>query len=205
MSVAVLKLGGSLLDLTGFPDRLRAVAAMLAGDRPLLICGGGAAADIVRQWHDAHGLSDEQSHWLAMDSIRLNQRLLLTLMPELELVSNRAAAESAWRRGHVPLLDLMSFVSIEEAASDVTKLLPRSWDVTSDSLAGWVAIRWPANRLVLLKSAELTIAESDWSFGAAAEFGLIDAHFPTLDPDLPPTFWCDLRNSAAIEFQPFAR
>ena len=205
MSVAVLKLGGSLLDLADLPDRLRAVAAMLAGDQPILICGGGVAADAVRRWHDAHGLSEEQSHWLAMDSIRLNQRLLLTLMPELELVSNRAAAESAWRRGRVPLLDLMSFVSIEETAPDVTMTLPHSWDVTSDSLAGWVAVRWPASRLVLLKSAELPIAESDWSFRAAADFGMVDAHCPTLGPDLPPTFWCDLRSSGAIEFCPFGR
>lgn len=205
MSVAVLKLGGSLLDLTGLPDRLRAVTAMLAGERPLLICGGGAAANAVRQWHDAHGLSEEQSHWLALESIRLNQRLLLTLMPELELISNRAAAESAWRRGRVPLLDLMSFVSIEEAATDVRPTLPHSWNVTSDSLAGWVAIRWPASRLVLLKSAELPIAESGLSFRAAADRGLVDAYFPTLRPDLLPTFWCDLRNSDAIELQPFGR
>ncbi len=205
MSVAVLKLGGSLLDLTGLPDRLRAVAAMLAGDRPLLICGGGVAADAVRRWHNTHGLSEEQSHWLALDSIRLNQRLLLTLMPELELVSNRAAAESAWRRGRVPLLDLMSFVGIEETASDVTTRLPHSWDVTSDSLAGWVAIRWPASRLVLLKSAELPIAENDLSFRAAADIGLVDAYFPVLEPGLPPTWWCDLRISGAVEFCLFGR
>ncbi len=203
MSVAVLKLGGSLLDLAGLPDRLRAVMAMLASDRPLLICGGGMAADVVRQWHDAHALSDEQSHWLALDSIRLNQRLLLTLMPELELASNRAAAESAWRRGRVPLLDLMSFVSIEETATDLCPTLPHSWDVTSDSLASWVAIRWPASRLVLLKSADWPIAESGLSFRAAADRGLVDAYFPTLGPDLPSTYLCDLRNSAAIEFQPF--
>ncbi len=195
MSVAVLKLGGSLLDLAELPDRLRAVVAMLAGDRPLLVCGGGVAADVVRQWHATHCLNEEQSHWLAMDSIRLNQRLLLTLMPELELVSNRAAAESVWRRGRVPLLDLMSFVSIEEAAPDVTTPLPRSWDVTSDSLAGWAAIRWPASRLILLKSAELPIAECGLSFQAAADLGLVDAYFPTLAVDLPTTFWCDLRNN----------
>ena len=199
MSVAVLKLGGSLLDLADLPDRLRAVTAMLDGDRPLLICGGGAAADIVRQWHATHGLNDEQSHWLAMDSVRLNQRLLLTLIPELELVSNRVAAESAWRRGRVPLLDLMSFVSIEEAAPDVTTLLPHSWNVTSDSLAGWVAIRWPASQLILLKSAELPIAESGLSFRAAADLGLVDAYFPVLEPALPPTWWCDLRRCGTLE------
>lgn len=205
MSVAVLKLGGSLLDLGDLPDRLRAVLAMLDGNRPLVICGGGVVANVVREWHDAHGLSEEQSHWLAMDSIRLNQRLLLTLMPELELVSNRAAAESAWRRGRVPLLDLMSFVSIEEVAPAGGATLPHSWELTSDSLAGWVAIRWPASRLVLLKSVGLPISEGSLSFRNAAENGLVDAYFPNLESRLPPTSWCDLRNRDVIDFQPFGR
>ncbi|MFM9963842.1 MAG: hypothetical protein ACKV2Q_21795 [Planctomycetaceae bacterium] len=205
MSVAVLKLGGSLLDLAELPDRLRAVLAMLGGDRPLLICGGGAVVDVVRQWHGTHGLSEEQSHWLALDSIRLNQRLLLTLMPELELVSNRAAAESVWRRGRVPLLDLMSFVSIEEAAPDVTSTLPHSWDVTSDSLAGWVSVRWPASRFVLLKSVELPFAEGDLSLRAAADLGLVDKYFPALEPRLPPTWWCDLRGCPAYLFRYWPR
>lgn len=198
MSVAVLKLGGSLLDLADLPDRLRTALLVLSGDRPLLICGGGEAADVVRHWHATHGLSEEQSHWLAMDSIRLNQRLLLTLMPELELVSNRVAAESAWRCGRVPLLDLMSFVSIEETAADVTTPLPHSWNVTSDSLAGWVAVRWPASRMILLKSAELDI--DDPSFRAAADHGLVDAYFPVLGPELPPTWWWSLRRRGMVDY-----
>ena len=200
MSVTVLKLGGSLLDLGDLPDRLRAVFAKLDGDRPLLICGGGEAADVVRRWHDAHRLDEEQSHWLAMESVRLNQRLLLTLMPELELVSNRAAAESAWMHGRVPLLDLVSFVSIEEAAFDAgVKPLPHNWSVTSDSLSAWVAIRWPANRLVLLKSIDLPPLES---LSQAAEAELVDEFFPTLESVLPPTFWCRLRGDSELEFRP---
>ncbi|HLQ44161.1 MAG TPA: hypothetical protein VK137_05495, partial [Planctomycetaceae bacterium] len=138
MSVAVLKLGGSLLDLADLPDRLRSVFAMLDGDQPLLVCGGGAAADIVLRWHERFGLGEERSHWLALEAIRFNQRLLLDLLPELELVSNRAAAESAWRRGRVPLLELLAFASIEESALSAEERLPHTWDVTSDSLAAWV-------------------------------------------------------------------
>lgn len=205
MGVSVLKLGGSLLGLADLPDRLRAVLARLDGEQPLLICGGGAAADVVRQWHATHRLDEEQSHWLAMDAIRLNQRLLLTLMPELELVSNRAAAETVLRRGRLPLLDLMAFVSIEESAPGVNTKLPHSWDVTSDSLAGWVAIRWPANRLILLKSAELPITEGELSFRDAADRELVDVYFPMLGPDLPPTLWCSLRMEGAAEFHLFGR
>lgn len=206
MSVTILKLGGSLLDLGDLPNRLRSVFKTLGNDRPLLVCGGGDAADIVRCWHETHALDEEQSHWLAMESVRLNQRLLLTLLPELELVSNRAAAESVWARGRVPLLDLMSFVSIEESQAECgAESLPHTWDVTSDSLAGWVAIRWPASRLVLLKSAELPTRERDWSLQDVADAGLVDRHFPALRPNLPPTFWCALRNESEWEFQPLAQ
>ncbi len=206
MSATVLKLGGSLLDFDDLPTRLRAVFGLLGDNQPLLVCGGGEAADVVRRWHETHGLDEEQSHWLAMDSIRLNQRLLLTLMPELELVSNRAAAESAWTRGRVPLLDLMSFVSIEESQAETgTAPLPHTWDVTSDSLAGWVAIRWPASRLVFMKSVELPAKESGWSLQDSADAGLVDRHFPSLQSKLPPTFWCALRRESELEFDPLNR
>ena len=74
MSIAILKLGGSLLDLPDLSVRLQSVFANLDGDRPLLICGGGEAADIVRRWHDCFELGEERSHWLALEAIRLNQR-----------------------------------------------------------------------------------------------------------------------------------
>ncbi len=203
MSVTVLKLGGSLLDLGDLPVRLRAMLKTLGNDRPLLVCGGGDATDVVRRWHATHALDEEQSHWLAMESIRLNQRLLLTLLPELELVSNRVAAESVWTRGRVPLLDLMAFVSIEESQAECgAESLPHTWDVTSDSLAAWVSIRWPASRLVLLKSAELPTRENCWSLQDAANAGLVDRHFPALRPNLPSTFWCALRSDSELEFHP---
>lgn len=203
MPVTVLKLGGSLLDLADLPDRLRAVFAKLDGDQPLLVCGGGDAADVVRCWHETHGLDEEQSHWLAMEAIRLNQRLLLTLMSELELVSNRAAADSAWTRGRVPLLDLMSFVGIEESQAERGTALPHTWGVTSDSLAAWVAIHWPAGRFVLLKSVGLPNTTDQWSLQAAADAAFLDHYFPKLGPQLPPTFWCDLRGGSEVRIRPF--
>lgn len=57
MGVTVLKLGGSLLDLADLPDRLRSVIKMLGDNGPLLVCGGGDAADLVRRWHEHHALT----------------------------------------------------------------------------------------------------------------------------------------------------
>ncbi|MCX7418433.1 MAG: hypothetical protein NT013_02705 [Planctomycetia bacterium] len=204
MSVAILKLGGSLLDLPDLCVRLQAVFANFDGDRPLLICGGGEAADLVRRWHDCFELDEERSHWLALEAIRLNQRLLLDLLPKLELVSNRAAAESAWRRDRVPLLDLAEFVRTEEALVEPTERLPHCWDVTSDSLAAWVAARWPADRLILLKSVDLPDAQTDDSEQLASA-GLIDSFFPQLTNSIPTIAWINLRREGNIIWRALIR
>lgn len=185
-----------MLDLPDLPVRLTQVLAPLAGDRPLLVCGGGAAVDIVRTWHRDLGLDEEQSHWLALEAVRLNQSLLLTLMPQLSLVSNRAAAESIWLRGGIPLLDLLSFMSLEESAAHREpnpEIPPHTWDVTSDSLAAWVTLRWPASRLILLKSTDCPTATS----GSADENPAVDVFFSKLLPSLPQAEWINLRSAGS--------
>ncbi len=198
MSIAVLKLGGSLLDLSDLSVRIQSVFANLNGDRPLLICGGGNAADIVRRWHQCFRLDEERSHWLALVAIRLNQQLLLDLLPKLELVANRAAAESVWQRDRVPLLDLAEFMRTEEASLDVHERLPHTWEVTSDSLAAWVTMRWPAERLILLKSVDLPNAQTHDPEQLVKQ-GLIDSFLPQLTNSIPTIEWINLRREGHFE------
>ncbi len=192
MSITVLKLGGSLFDLADLSLRLQSVFLSLNGNRPLLICGGGDAADIVRRWHQCFGLDEDRSHWLALDAIRLNQRLLLDLLPKLELVVSREAAESAWQNDRIPLLDLAEFMRTEEVLLVVDERLPHTWDVTSDSLAAWVAVRWPAERLILLKSVDLPDAQVH-DPEQLVKAGLIDSFFPRLMNSIPAIEWINLR------------
>lgn len=190
MSVVVFKVGGSLLDLPDLAVRFRRVLGQLAGDQPLLICGGGAAADLVRRWHRDFDLSEERCHWLALEAIRLNQQLLLELLPECELVATRDTAASAWQRGRVPLLDLVAFVRDEESRLSAGDHLSHNWNVTSDSLAAWVAQRWPAQRLLLLKSTCLPAA---MTWPQAAKAGLVDATFPKISAKILSVEWLNLR------------
>ena len=53
--------------------------------------------------------------------------------------------------------------------------LPQSWDVTSDSLAAWLARRLEARRLVLVKSVA---APAPLTAEALAARGLVDPLFP---------------------------
>ena len=183
MSVTVVKLGGSLLSLPDLPERLRGLIAGLNGDRVLLVVGGGAAADVVRQWDQIHKLSPEQSHWLAIDSLRLTARLMAELVSEVRVVSCREEAEACWAEGRWPVLEPRTFLTSLEAEHGPE--LPRSWQVTSDSIAAWIAIHWPAQRLVLAKSVERS---------PAIEPGRdVDEFFASLLPRLPNVEWVNLR------------
>ncbi len=197
MSIAVLKLGGSLLDLVDLSSRLQSVFASLDEVRSLLICGGGDAADIVRRWHQCFAFDEERSHWLALEAIRLNQRLLLELLPVLELVANREAAELAWQNDRIPLLDLAEFVRTEEASLALHERLPHTWEVTSDSLAAWVTVRWSAERLILLKSVDLPDAQTH-DPEQLVKAGLIDPFIPQLTNSIPTIEWINLRREKNI-------
>ena len=150
MNLTLIKIGGSLLSLPDLPERLRRLIIGFKDDRVLLLVGGGAAADVVRQWDQTHQLGAERSHWLAIDSLSLTARLLAELLGEVRVVSCREDAEACWDDGRWPVLEPRAFLEFFEAQHGPE--LPRSWTVTSDSIAAWLAIHWPVQRLVLAKS-----------------------------------------------------
>ena len=89
MRTIVYKVGGSLFDLPGLPRRIAAVLSQRPETRPLLIAGGGAAADVVRQWDAVHALGEERAHWLALFSMMLGERLLAALLRDSQIVATR--------------------------------------------------------------------------------------------------------------------
>ncbi len=193
MGLVVYKLGGSLLACVDLAARLRAVLEQRPGERSLIVVGGGAAADVVRDWSRIHALSEEAAHWLALRSLSLNRELVRNLLPESREVSSREAAESLWSEGNRPLL-LDVEACLREAECRDRSALPHRWDVTSDSIAAWIAARWDADELVLLKSlnlpADLTLAE-------ATRLELVDPFFRCLAHQTPRVSWCNLREKVA--------
>jgi aspartokinase-like uncharacterized kinase len=198
MCTVVYKLGGSLLDL---PDLARRLHSFLEqpfpfsgksqhGDqfRRLLVVGGGSVADAVRRWDKVHDLGDELAHRLAMQSMSFNAELVAAILGEARIVATRIEARDAWAEGQIAVLAAAEFVDAEERASQ--NVLPRSWHVTSDSVAAYVAIRWPAAALVLLKSVPIPAA---CSAETAANRGFVDAYFPQLAGRIPRVGWVNLR------------
>jgi aspartokinase-like uncharacterized kinase len=196
MRTSVWKVGGSSFDLPDLAPRLQALLDQSRDSRVLLIPGGGAAADIVRQWQPRHALDDETAHCLAMFAMDFNAGLLAALVDRSELVDSRDGADDCWQRGRTPVLALGAGACRPGPGPQAPALdLPHDWTVTSDSLAAWVAIAWAADELVLLKSRPL---EPGVAAVSAARRGWVDEFFPQIVGPVPQVRWCNLRAEAPV-------
>jgi aspartokinase-like uncharacterized kinase len=164
----IVKVGGSLFDLPDLRLRLRRWLDGLSTRNVVLVPGGGALADAVRELDRCHGLGEEQAHWLALQTLRTTAHFLAALVPGVAVVTHLDAITDAWAKGTVPVLDLEAFARQDEES------LPHRWDVTSDSLAARVAVVTEARELILLKSVSLPEGMG-WS--EAGQRGLVDPYF----------------------------
>lgn len=186
--VVIYKVGGSLFTLPNLATRIRDIASQRPGTKPLLIAGGGSTANLVRQWDRIHNLGEERSHWLALKSLRLNQALLLDLLPDAIVVSDKKDAIRAWENGTLPIADAHEFLSAAESCGN---RLPHCWDVTSDSIAAWLALRLEASELILLKSTSMP---EQGTVHTAIDLELVDPYFPQLADQVRRISWVNLRS-----------
>jgi aspartokinase-like uncharacterized kinase len=151
----------------------RAAVARHGGGRCVVVPGGGGFADAVRAAQAAHGFSDRAAHRMALLAMEQYAVMLADLAPKL--LTPCAEAETiagALAEGRVPV-----WLPSRMALADPT--IAESWDVTSDSLAAWLARRLAAKRLVLVKSAAAPgVAAADW-----AARGFVDPAFPGFTRD----------------------
>jgi aspartokinase-like uncharacterized kinase len=161
----VVKLGGSL---HGAPDALAAWLRALAeapGPPRVVVPGGGPFADAVRRLQVGLGFDDLAAHRMAILAMQQAGLHLHALEPRLALAETDAELRAA--RGAVWLPWRLAGLEPSLAAS---------WDVTSDSIACWLAARLGAGTLALVKSAGLPTGEA--SAAALARAGLVDPAFP---------------------------
>ncbi len=149
----VVKLGGSL----GQDPRLRSWLRFLArpGWRKVVVPGGGAFADQVRESQSRWRFDDRIAHRMAILAMQQYGWMLVGIEPALIPVTGGEAVRTR-RRSRGPLLWLPDFDELERAR------IPNSWSVTSDSLAAWLARRLDAEGLVLVKAAPVVTQRIDW-------------------------------------------
>ena len=162
----VVKIGGSLLRHPAALDQVMATVAGAAQHRRVLVVpGGGPLADTVRAVDDALHLSADASHWMAVKAMDQLAEVLVDRYGHATLVSDAHELRTTLRMARVPILAPYRWLREADA-------LPHSWEVTSDSIAAWLAGELGARRVVLVKAP-----------GATGE--LADAYFArTLRPPL---------------------
>jgi aspartokinase-like uncharacterized kinase len=162
---AVVKIGGGLSARIHVLDAVLAcVGAAAQSIRLLIVPGGGRFADAVRDVDRQIGLSDTAAHWMAVLAMDQSAHLIVGRMPGARLVEQPDEIGAALENARVPVLAPSRWLR-------ATDPLPHSWDVTSDSIAAWIAGRLGAHRLVLVKPP------------GACPGDAVDAYFARAMPD----------------------
>ncbi len=142
----VVKLGGSF----ALSSRLRAWIAAIAAcaGRTVVVPGGGPFADAVRAAQVRMGFGDRAAHRMALLAMEQYGCALAALDERLLLANSLESIRLGLSDRRVPVWQPTQ-MAVDDAA------IPQSWDVTSDSLAAWLAARMGAARLVLVKHVEI--------------------------------------------------
>ena len=145
LGLTVVKLGGSYAFSSDLQGWLAAIASN-AGDI-VLVPGGGPFADAVRSAQPRMGFDDDAAHHMALLGMDQYGRALAALNKRFTPAASIAGIRRALRAGNVPIWSPTEMVLKR-------KDIPRSWEVTSDGLAAWLACRIGARRVLLIKHVD---------------------------------------------------
>jgi aspartokinase-like uncharacterized kinase len=186
----VTKIGGSLLSRRDLPQQLRqwlsAALATHADTHYVLIVGGGKLVEAIREIDSASPLGEANAHWMCVELMSVTARIVAALLPELRVVVQFPQLSERTVHPGATLFCPAEFLRHIEPTCAGTRL-PADWSVTSDSIAGRLAIVLRADELVLVKSAAPPIPRSEgseWLNDLAAN-GYVDRFLPSLRLELP--------------------
>ncbi len=140
----LVKVGGSLMDSAALQSWL-GVLASFGGGRVVIVPGGGPFANQVRRAQDMWGIDNGVAHRMAILAMEQYGLMMSGIRPDLRLASSPEEIEKVLRDAAVP-------VWLPAAMTLDSPELPETWDLTSDSLAAWLANKLGAQMLVLVKS-----------------------------------------------------
>ncbi|MEM3511103.1 MAG: hypothetical protein QXW47_09025 [Candidatus Jordarchaeales archaeon] len=140
MYTAVVKVGGSLARSKRNLKRLCSKLSSLGKRYPLLLVpGGGPFADEVRKEYRKFKLSEDVAHWMAL--MAMNQFGLM--------LAELTGIEASEAIGGGKTIVFLPFRLIFEDDP-----LPHSWDITSDSVAAYIAWKAKVSMVILLKDVD---------------------------------------------------
>lgn len=166
--MVIVKLGGSLYQATELKHWLTTLQQLSSQQRIIIVPGGGPFADQVRQAQKIHNISDSHAHHMAILAMAQFGVLLSDLLPSCQIFSLPSEHSIA----HHPLSIWLPNEQLLKHPN-----LAQNWDVTSDSLALWLAHEFQADKLTLIKCKP---PEHITSIDKLNTMGFIDNAFSTL-------------------------
>lgn len=169
-SLWVVKLGGSIPRAS--PALLCAWLRMLTKQRErrvVVVPGGGEFADTVRSAQVSAGFDDATAHRMALLAMDQAAEMYRGLAGDARVATTDDEIAVALSERRVAVWAPFRMAG---AAADI----PACWEVTSDSLAAWLAGRIGADGLLLVKSCALPGPRPNAEHLALA--GVVDPAFP---------------------------
>ena len=163
----VVKLGGSLSKSDALIKSLNSIEQNYADQAVVIVPGGGAFADQVRLAQQRWQFDDNTAHRMAVLAMQQMALLIKGLKDDYSIACSVTdiPIQLQWQKIVVWSPDI---VELDNAA------IRASWDITSDSLAAWLAEAISASQLILVKSA---IIDENLSLQQLAEQAVVDKGF----------------------------
>lgn len=133
----VVKIGGSL-----FPNYAIDLAKKLENTSSCIVLGGGEFANLIRKYDDEQHFSEETNHWTAIDCMDIISKLVNDKVDTARLAYTIEEVNQIADEGFTPIFIVSRFLRDEDP-------FECSWDVTSDSIAAYVAHLLNANLLIV--------------------------------------------------------
>lgn len=164
--ILVVRLGGSHASSPLLRPWLRAIEA--TPGRVVLVPGGGPFADAARIAQTAMGFDDLAAHHMGLLAMTQYGVALAALGARFIQADTLTGLDAVLAEGRIPVWSPWPLLR-----DDTT--IPASWDVTSDSLALWLARAIRARRVLLIK--HVTPPRAATAVDLVAQ-GVLDAAFP---------------------------
>jgi aspartokinase-like uncharacterized kinase len=161
----VIKLGGSLAETGTLRHCLDKIDRRYQNTAVAIVPGGGGFAEQVRLAQQHWQFDDKTAHHMALLAMQQMALLFKGLKNQFAIVNTVTEIQKLGQR-------------ISIWSPDITELdnagIKASWDITSDSLAAWLAHKLTATELILIKSATINPAQS---LSELAELNIVDRAF----------------------------
>jgi hypothetical protein len=145
---AVIKVGGSLARESQTLRKLCGTLSKLSKKHKIVVVpGGGEFADLVREMDKRYSLNPTTAHKMAILCTDQYGYLLSELLPDSHVARTFSEAEKTAERNAAAVL-LPSELLLQETSLDA------SWDVTSDSVAAFIADKLQAQKLILITNVD---------------------------------------------------